>query len=142
MNTSATDRTTLLSAIQAERRVELFSEWGHRFFDLKRGGNLNQVMSLLKTGWKETSVLLPIPQYERLNNPNLTQKPGLLNNQFSNIKFIKNEKDCLSYIAMLVLNAARCQLVKELKIGDTLPALRVTYLSGGNVKECPLGKFL
>lgn len=70
------DSTSLLAAIRHERRIELFSEWGHRFFDLKRTGEVNQVMSTLKPGWKDASALLPIPQYEILNNPNLTQNPG------------------------------------------------------------------
>lgn len=75
-NTSAEDKATLLLAIERERRVELFCEWGHRFFDLKRNGHLNQVMASLKSSWRDASADLPIPQYERLNNPNLTQNPG------------------------------------------------------------------
>ena len=76
INTTANDKTSLLIAIQHERQVELFCEWGHRFSDLKRNDQLNQVMSLLKPSWSERSDLLPIPQYERLNNQNLTQNPG------------------------------------------------------------------
>ena len=76
MNTSANDKTSLLSAIERERRVELFCEWGHRFFDLKRNGHINLVVSRLKPLWKEASAVLPIPQYERLNNTNLTQNSG------------------------------------------------------------------
>ena len=72
----ANDKQALLSLIKHERQIELFCEWGHRFFDLKRYGYINQLMSSLKTGWKLGSDLLPIPQYERLNNPNLTQNPG------------------------------------------------------------------
>jgi hypothetical protein len=75
-NVVENDSTSLLSAIQHERRIELFSEWGHRFFDLKRTGEINQVMSAVKPGWKDASSLLPIPQYEILNNPNLNQNPG------------------------------------------------------------------
>ncbi len=75
-NTSAEDKATLLLAIERERQVELFCEWGHRFFDLKRNGHLNQVIASLKSSWRDASINLPIPQYERLNNPNLTQNPG------------------------------------------------------------------
>lgn len=75
-NTLASDKNSLLSAIEAEYRIEFFCEWGHRFFDLKRFGNINNVIPILKPQWKVTSVFLPIPQYERLNNPNLSQNPG------------------------------------------------------------------
>ncbi len=75
-NTIANDKSSLLLAIEHERQIELFSEWGHRFFDLKRTGRINQVMSPLKPAWRDASSLLPIPQYERLNNPNLTQNTG------------------------------------------------------------------
>ncbi|HET6994909.1 MAG TPA: RagB/SusD family nutrient uptake outer membrane protein [Chitinophagaceae bacterium] len=75
-NTNANDKPTLLAAISQERRVELFCEWGHRFFDLKRNGQISQVMSPLKQAWHNASALLPIPQYERLNNPNLSQNLG------------------------------------------------------------------
>lgn len=70
------DKLTLLAQIAHERRVELFCEWGHRFFDLKRYGIINQTLSPLKTNWSTISALLPIPEYELLNNPNLTQNPG------------------------------------------------------------------
>lgn len=70
-----TEKGSVLSAIEHERKVELFCEWGHRFFDLKRYGHLDQ-LSAIKTNWKMTSEFLPIPQYEILNNSNLTQNPG------------------------------------------------------------------
>jgi hypothetical protein len=75
-NTTANDKSTLLTAISQESRLELFCEWGHRFFDLKRNGQISQVMSPLKQAWRNASALLPIPQYERLNNPNLSQNLG------------------------------------------------------------------
>jgi ABC-type uncharacterized transport system YnjBCD substrate-binding protein len=75
-NTTANDKSTLLAAVGQESRVELFCEWGHRFFDLKRNGQISQVMSPLKPAWRNASALLPIPQYERLNNPNLSQNLG------------------------------------------------------------------
>lgn len=70
------NQTEILQAMEKERRVEFFAEWGERFFDLKRTGQLNSTNSLNKPRWKSSGVLLPIPQYELLNNPNLTQNTG------------------------------------------------------------------
>lgn len=69
-------KTDLLSAIQKERRIELFSEWGHRWFDLKRTLQATAVLAPLKPKWRETDVLYPIPQGEINNNPNITQNNG------------------------------------------------------------------
>jgi starch-binding outer membrane protein, SusD/RagB family len=76
-NTAAATKEELLAAIEQERRVELFTEWGHRFFDLKRTGRLDAVLSPVKPNWKTTNALLPIPQTEILLNANLKpQNPG------------------------------------------------------------------
>lgn len=75
-NTSAAAHQDVLSAIFKERQVELFSEWGHRWFDLKRSGLANAVMQQIKTGWQETDLLYPIPRREIEANPNLTQNNG------------------------------------------------------------------
>lgn len=78
----ATDKASLLAAILHERQVELFSEWGHRWFDLCRSGNANPVMSVVtpqKGGtWSMDGhqLLFPIPQNDIINDPNLTQNPG------------------------------------------------------------------
>jgi len=71
------------SAILHERQVELFTEWGHRWFDLIRTGTINNVLGSpgnicqVKGGvWNPTSELFPIPQSEILNDPNLSQNPG------------------------------------------------------------------
>jgi hypothetical protein len=61
----------LLESILHERRIELFSEQGHRFFDLKRTGNADDVLSKVKSFWDETDKLLPLPEDELLKNPNL-----------------------------------------------------------------------
>ena len=61
----------LLDAIFQERRIELFSEQGHRFFDLKRSGRATSVLPLLKLDWGPSALRLPIPQAELLLNPNL-----------------------------------------------------------------------
>ncbi len=70
------NQQNLLIAIQKERRVELFSEWGHRWLDLKRTGQATAVLSPLKPQWKATSVLYPIPFAEFSRNPNITQNAG------------------------------------------------------------------
>jgi hypothetical protein len=76
-NTTAFSKQELLKAIEQERRLELFTEWGHRFFDLKRTERLNAVLDPIKLNWDNTDVLLPIPQSELLLNPNLKpQNPG------------------------------------------------------------------
>ncbi len=34
-NTTANDKSSLLAAIEEERRIEFLCEWGHRWLDLK-----------------------------------------------------------------------------------------------------------
>ncbi|HXK00004.1 MAG TPA: RagB/SusD family nutrient uptake outer membrane protein [Gelidibacter sp.] len=76
-NTSAETGLQLIDAIIQERRIEFFSELGHRFFDLKRAGIINSALSPIKLGWDSTDSLLPIPESETLLNPNLLpQNPG------------------------------------------------------------------
>ncbi|UPK67869.1 RagB/SusD family nutrient uptake outer membrane protein [Chitinophaga filiformis] len=69
-------RDSCLSLVERERRMELFTEWGDRWFSLRRTGRLDQVMSALKPGWKSTAALYPIPQEERNRNPHLSQNNG------------------------------------------------------------------
>lgn len=66
----------ILDAVDQERRVELFAEWGHRWFDLKRTGRINTVMNAVKPAWQPTAALFPLPQDDVLTNSNLTQNPG------------------------------------------------------------------
>ncbi len=75
-NTTAVDKASLLSAIGHERQVELFSEWGHRWFDLKRTNIVNTVLGAIKTHWQPIDALFPIPATELNNNPKLVQNPG------------------------------------------------------------------
>lgn len=75
-NTSASGQTSLLTAIEQERRVELFCEWGNRFYDLKRTGRINTVLSTEKPGWKSTAANYPIPSVELGKNVNLKQNIG------------------------------------------------------------------
>jgi hypothetical protein len=74
--TIASTQQELLTAIRKERMVELFIEYGHRFFDLKRWGMLDAVLDPIKPNWDKTDALLPIPQSEILANPRLKQNPG------------------------------------------------------------------
>jgi hypothetical protein len=78
--TTAFDKNSLLTALLHERQVELFSEWGHRWLDLKRTGNIDVVMSLItpqKGGvWKTDYQLYPIPFSDLQMNQNLIQNAG------------------------------------------------------------------
>ena len=78
-----------------ERRVELAFE-GHRFWDVRRwkeadkyfkgitemkitkdaDGNLKYTREKVSRTWDDKMYLFPIPNSERLKNPNLTQNPG------------------------------------------------------------------
>ena len=68
-----------LRRIEQERRIELFAEWGHRWFDLKRTNRIDSVM-LANTekapNWSKEDQLYPIPLSELQYAPNLTQNPG------------------------------------------------------------------
>lgn len=74
--TPANDKDAVLLAIEKERRVELNSEWGHRWFDLRRTGRINTVLGAVKPAWKSDAALYPVPQIQRNNNPALSQNPG------------------------------------------------------------------
>lgn len=77
-------QSDLLLAIEQERKLELFGEWGHRWFDLKRTPSLlnqgqtraDDVLKGIKPAWKPTAILYPIPDAQRTANPNLTQNAG------------------------------------------------------------------
>jgi hypothetical protein len=76
-NTPALTQQEIITAVLDERRHELFTEHGHRFFDLKRSGKLDAVLGIVKSGWNTTDNLLPLPQGELLLNSNLKpQNPG------------------------------------------------------------------
>lgn len=70
-NTTAITQEEILEAILRERRVELFTEFGHRFMDLKRFGVLDKELTDKKASWQSTDRLLPLPQRELNLNPNL-----------------------------------------------------------------------
>ncbi len=66
----------ILLKIEDERRWELFTEYGHRWLDLKRTNRADAVLSPVKTGWQPTDKLYPVPFQDMLANPSLTQNPG------------------------------------------------------------------
>lgn len=66
----------LLEEILLERRREFFSEWAHRWMDLKRFDRTDVLQDKENSNWTNSSTLFPIPFEERMKNPNLTQNPG------------------------------------------------------------------
>ncbi|RPD38131.1 RagB/SusD family nutrient uptake outer membrane protein [Chitinophaga barathri] len=71
------DKSALLLAVEKERQVELFTEWGHRWFDLKRTQRSSAVLSPIKgANWQATDTLYPIPTDAIKTNINLTQNEG------------------------------------------------------------------
>lgn len=76
-NTTANDQASLLLAVEHERQVEFFAEWGHRWFDLVRTKRADVILKALKPAtWQPTDILWPIPAKQINLNPALTQNPG------------------------------------------------------------------
>jgi starch-binding outer membrane protein, SusD/RagB family len=74
---NSTDLISFRSALLHERQVELFTEWGQRWFDLKRTDLATGILAPLKgSDWQPTDVWFPIPQSEIQNDPKLTQNAG------------------------------------------------------------------
>jgi hypothetical protein len=78
--TGAGTQQELLQAIQHERRVELFTEGGQRWLDLKRTAAVDSVLSVItpqKGGiWNSYQQLYPIPLADITVDPNLSQNEG------------------------------------------------------------------
>ncbi|GGC33324.1 membrane protein [Parapedobacter defluvii] len=76
----ATTKSELLDAILHERRIEFFTESGHRWLDLKRTGSVNEVMAEVtprKGGtWDANWQWYPILQVELEKAPQLIQNSG------------------------------------------------------------------
>lgn len=72
------DHNAFYLAIEKERQVEFFVEWGHRWLDLKRTNRAEAVLKPLSSNntWKQGSELYPIPANEIGNNPILVQNLG------------------------------------------------------------------
>jgi hypothetical protein len=73
---TALSQANCLLAVEKERRIEFFAEWGHRWFDLKRTGRIDAVLSANKVSWQPHAALFPIPQQELEKNPFLNQNSG------------------------------------------------------------------
>lgn len=69
--TVASSPQELQEAILKERFSEFFTEYGHRWFDLKRTGKAAHVLAPIKPNWRNNQLILPIPEKEILQNPNL-----------------------------------------------------------------------
>jgi len=80
--TSASDQMSLLAAIAHERQVELFSEMGHRWFDLKRTKMADTIMNIITPAkangmpWQSFQQFFPVPTSDIQRDPNLTQNVG------------------------------------------------------------------
>lgn len=73
-----------LLAVEHERQVELFTEWGHRWFDLKRTKRLDAVMNVVTpvksnntATWSPFREWFAIPAGEILNSPGLQGQQNL-----------------------------------------------------------------
>jgi hypothetical protein len=73
-------QNALIDKIIHERQVELFSEWGHRWLDLKRTNTVDAIMGIVcpqKGGtWNSNWALYPISLFDIQKDPNLMQNPG------------------------------------------------------------------
>jgi starch-binding outer membrane protein, SusD/RagB family len=72
------EKEELLLAVELERRSELFTEWGHRWLDLKRTHRAMNVLGVLKPSLTIERLLLPLPESELRTNAGLkdSQNPG------------------------------------------------------------------
>jgi hypothetical protein len=79
--TTAADQVSLLSAIAHEWQTEFFTEWGHRWLNLKRTGKIDEVMSAVTptkangSAWQSYQQLFPLPFTEIQYNYKLVQNP-------------------------------------------------------------------
>ena len=73
---TAASPAAALSAIMHERQIEFFTEWGNRWYDLKRTGMAATVLGSEKTGWQTNAELYPVPRAQLTADPLLTQNQG------------------------------------------------------------------
>ncbi|WP_244228281.1 RagB/SusD family nutrient uptake outer membrane protein [Mucilaginibacter kameinonensis] len=73
---SAASQTAALNIVMHERQLELFCEWGNRWFDLKRTGTAGTVLAAEKSGWTTDAALYPLPQAQIQLDNQLIQNPG------------------------------------------------------------------
>lgn len=79
----STDKSSVLAAIMHERQVELFTEFGHRWIDIRRTDVVNSIMGSPENAcggkggnWNAIQQLYPLPLSDLLNDQNLVQNPG------------------------------------------------------------------
>lgn len=75
------DTKALIAAIMQERRVELFTEQGHYWLDMKRTGAVDSIMTAVTAQrnnypWDVTKKVWPIPTTELGRAHNVKQNPG------------------------------------------------------------------
>lgn len=75
LSTLLTKEQVLVATAQ-ERRVELFGEWGHRWYDLIRTGKSIEVLKLIKPDLDQHDLVFPIPLPAMRTNPFLVQNEG------------------------------------------------------------------
>jgi starch-binding outer membrane protein, SusD/RagB family len=81
-NANANDQASLLTAISKERRAELFTEWGHRWLDLKRTASIDSVMKIATPRkdpgmqWNSFQQLYPVPLAETQLDREIIQNIG------------------------------------------------------------------
>ncbi len=66
----------VLEFVIQEHRKELFTEWGHRWLDLKRYNLTTNLENKEGSNFNPNSWFFPFPASEIMKNPNLTQNPG------------------------------------------------------------------
>lgn len=84
LQATSLNEVSCMAAVEQERRMELFVEWGHRWYDLKRwpatdgskSTRADQVLSVLKTTWQPFQKLYPVPIDQFRYDANLIQNPG------------------------------------------------------------------
>ena len=76
--TESSQVSDVLNEIHKQRQNEMFCEWGNRWYDLKRWGIVNSVLSVEKSSWPSDghAALFPIPFSEIQNDSHLIQNPG------------------------------------------------------------------
>lgn len=77
------NQSDAINAVLRERQVELFTEWAHRWCDIKRTGKVDEVMGSVTPvksngtiNWQSYKQLYPIPYTDVEKNSNLTQNSG------------------------------------------------------------------
>jgi tetratricopeptide (TPR) repeat protein len=75
---SGLSKLDALSCVEKERKYEFFTEWGHRWFDLKRTNRIDVILKNIKLDWQSSDQLFPLPASDIYQNPNLKghQNPG------------------------------------------------------------------